>query len=112
MTIDSTVTRVGPSGRFELFAGGGIAALWVFSVGVFMMVIPVIGWVVGPAFMITAAVIAVFHLIGFFKNTAAYTASCPYCGAATIAGEPGSTGECSACKHHFSHHDSHLWKTE
>ena len=47
---------------FEIFAGGGLAALIIFSVGLFLLVVPVIGWVVGPALMITAALVLVVHL--------------------------------------------------
>ena len=112
MTIDTTVRRVNPPGRFEFFAGGGLAAVIIFSVGVFVMVVPIIGWAVGPALMITAGLIAVGHVIGMFRIKPGYEGDCPYCGSATPAGEPESVSQCETCKNQFIHRDNRLWKTE
>ena len=113
MTIDSAVTRIDTPGRFEMFAGGGIAAVVIFSVGVFLLVVPVLGWVVGPALMITAGLIALTHVVGMFSsNKPAYAGHCPYCGSPAAAGEPGSVGQCEACNHKFVHRESQLLKIE
>ena len=111
MAIDSKVKKVEPPGSFEILAGGGLAAVVIFSVGVFMMVVPLIGWVVGPALMIVAGVVAVVHMGQIFRRKAGYAGNCPYCGAPTVAGEPGSVGECHACWNKFVHRDNQLWKT-
>ncbi|MBZ5601420.1 MAG: hypothetical protein LAO79_03855 [Acidobacteriia bacterium] len=99
-------------GRFEMFAGGGLAAVVIFSVGVFMSVVPVIGWIVGPGLMITAGLIAIGHVVGIFRAKPSYTGHCPNCGAPAAAGDPGSVGMCEACHSGFAHHDNQLWKLE
>lgn len=113
MTIDSTVKRSDSPGRFEMFAGGGLAAVVIFSVGVFLMVVPVLGWIVGPALMITAGLIALTHVVGMFgSNKPGYAGNCPYCGSPATAGDPGSVGQCGACEKRFVHRDSQLRKIE
>jgi hypothetical protein len=109
MTIDSTVKKIDPPGWFEMFAGGGIAAVVIFSVGVFVMVIPVIGWILGPALMITAGLIALAHVVGMFRKKPDYAG---HCGSPAAAGDPGSVGQCGACQNRFVHHDSQLWQIE
>ena len=112
MTIDSTVRKIDAPAKFEMLAGGGLAAVVVFSVGVFLLVIPVLGWLLGPALMIVAGLIAISHVGGIFRRKPGYMANCPCCGAPTAAGEPGSTGECPECKSKFVHRESHLLKIE
>ena len=111
MTIDSSVKKI-DSPRFEIFAGGGLAAVMIFSVGVFMLVVPVIGWIVGPSLMITAGLIALAHLVGMFRNQPGYAGHCPDCGSPVTAGGPGSVSECGACKNRFVHRDGQLWMIE
>jgi hypothetical protein len=108
MAIDTTVRKVDPPALMEIFAGGGIAAVFLFSVGVFMSIVPVIGWVIGPGLMILAGVIAIAHIGGMFKRKPGYAGHCPHCGAEAIVGAPGTSGECEACKHKFVHRDAHL----
>lgn len=111
MTIDTTVKRINPPGRFEFFAGGGLAAIIFFSVGVFLMVIPILGWIIGPSLMILAGGIAVAHLMGMFRrNRPGYVGHCPYCGSEEIAGEPDSVSQCTSCGQRFTHHDHQLSK--
>jgi hypothetical protein len=112
MTIDSSVKRISPPGWFEMFAGGGLAAVVIFSVGVFVLVIPVLGWILGPALMITAGLIALVHVVEMFKKKADYVGHCPYCDASTTAGNPGSVSQCGACQHRFVHRDGQLWQIE
>jgi hypothetical protein len=112
MTIDSTVKRIGPPAAIEMLAGGGLAALIVFSVGVFLLVIPILGWVVGPALMVTAGLIAIAHLAEVFWSKAEYAGACPYCGAPANAPGPESVGECHACNHRFIQRNGELQKIE
>lgn len=112
MTIDSTVKKIDPPGWFEMFAGGGMAAVVIFSVGVFVLVIPVVGWILGPALMITAGLIALAHVVGMFSKKPDYAGHCPYCGSPASAGDPGSVGQCGACKNRFVHRDNQLWQIE
>lgn len=110
MTIDSTVKKIDSPAAIEMLAGGGLAAVVIFSVGVFLLVIPVIGWLVGPALMIAAGLIAIAHVTGIFWRKAEYTGHCPYCDAPAVASEPGSVGVCGACKNKFVHRDGQLCK--
>ncbi len=64
-------------GEFEIFAGGGIAAVMCFGVGVFLMVVPVLGWVVGSSLMLLAGLIALAHAVGMFKAASTYQGQCP-----------------------------------
>ncbi len=112
MTFDSTVKRIGPPAAIEMLAGGGLAAIIVFSVGVFLLVIPIFGWMVGPALMLTAGLIAIAHLAGVFRSKAEYAGACPYCGSRATADGPGSIGECSACKNRFIHQDGRFQQLE
>lgn len=108
MTIDSTVKRIEPPAAVEILTGGGIAFVVIFSVGVFLMIVPIIGWVAGPACMLTAMVILGLHIAGVIKSKPNYSGHCPYCGEETAAGEPGGTGRCGACKKTFVHRDGKL----
>ncbi len=112
MTIDTSVKKIDPPGLIEMLAGGGIAAVVIFSVGVFLLVVPIVGWVVGPALMIAAGLIALAHVGGIFSRKASYTGHCPSCGAAVTIGEPGSAGVCPECKSTFVHRNSQLRKIE
>jgi len=87
-----------------------MAFVVIFSVGVFLLVIPVIGWLLGPALMLIAGLIVMAHVGGIFSRKPAYAGHCPYCGAPAEAGDPGSIGECGACKNRFVHRDSQLLK--
>ena len=95
-----------------MFAGGGIAAVICFSVGVFLLIVPVLGWIVGPSLMLMAGLIATVHLIGMFRGRSTYEGHCPYCGAPATAGNPGSMGRCGACKHRFEHRDGQFWQSD
>lgn len=108
MTIDTTVKRIDPPTKWEMLAFGSVAFVFVFSVGVFLTIIPVVGWVAGPALMITAIVIAAAHIAGLFRRKTGYAGHCPHCGEAAMAGDPETTGICGACHHKFLHHQSHL----
>jgi type IV secretory pathway TrbD component len=110
MTIDCTVRRIDPPGIVEMLAGGGLAAVVIFSVGVFLMVIPLIGWLVGPALMISAGVILLADMRGIFRRKTGYAGHCPSCGEPAMAGDPESVGECGACHSPFVHHDGQLVK--
>jgi len=112
MTIDSTVKRINPPGFVEMLAGGELAALIIFSVGVFLMVVPVIGWLAGPALMIVAVLVGIAHVVGIFEKKPGYAGHCPYCGADAIAGDPGSVSKCDECKNRFVHREGRLWKVE
>ncbi len=113
MTIDSTATRIEPRPtQFEMFAGGSIAAVICFSVGVFLLVVPVVGWIVGPSLMLTAGLIALAHAVGLLQNRSTYKGRCPYCGAPVTAGDPGSMGRCGACKHRFEHSEGQFLQSE
>jgi hypothetical protein len=113
MTINSSVEKIRPQAtRFEIFAGGGLAAVVIFSIGVFLLVVPVLGWIVGPSLMLAAGIIALVHLVLMFRSKPHYTGHCPYCGSATTAGEPGSISECAACKNTFVHREGQLCKIE
>ena len=109
---DTTVKRIDSPGRFEMFAGGGIAAIIIFSVGVFMMVVPVLGWIVGPSLMIAAGLLASAHVFGMFHKPPKYAGNCPHCGLASDAGNPGDLTECSGCGKEFMHRDRQLVKAE
>lgn len=108
MTIDSTVKRIDPPANIEILAGGGLAAVIIFSVGVFMMVVPVIGWIVGPALMLTAGVIAIVHVGEVFRKKPEYVGHCPFCGAEVVAGDPDSIHTCGACKKEFVRREDKL----
>ena len=111
MTIDSSVKRSDPP-VVEMLAGGGLATLIIFSVGVFMMVVPVIGWIVGPALMLTAGLIAAIHVAEIFRAKPDYAAHCPYCNAPVHPADRDSTGACGTCNHRFANRDGLLSKTE
>jgi len=108
MTIDSTVKRIEPPATIEILAGGGLAAVIFFSVGVFMTVVPVIGWIIGPALMITAGLIAILHIGEIFGKKAEYVGHCPSCGAQASAGEPESVHICAACKKQYVYREDKL----
>lgn len=112
MTIDSTVKRINPPAAIEMLAGGGIAFVVIFSVGVFLMIVPIVGWIAGPACMLTAALILIAHVAGVMKSKPNYTGHCPYCGAEAPAGEPGSSARCPECKKAFAHQNGQLLKLE
>lgn len=109
MTIDSTVHRIDPH-SIEILAGGGIAAVILFSVGVFLMVVPILGWVVGPALMLLAGVVAIAHVGEVFRSKPEYAGHCPNCGAEVVVGDTGSVGTCAACSARFEHRDGRLVK--
>jgi hypothetical protein len=112
MTIDSTVRKVEPPAAFEILAGGGIAAVVVFSVGVFLMIVPILGWIVGPCCMLAAGVILIAHIAGVIKSKPNYASHCPHCGAEAEAGEPESNGRCAVCRNAFVHTNGRLWKLQ
>lgn len=112
MTTDCSVKRIEAPGRFEIFAGGGLATVIIFSVGIFMMVVPIVGWVVGPTLIVLAGLIAIAHLTRLFRNRPAYSGHCPCCGLPAFAGEPGTTGVCYSCKNRFIHRDGALHRLD
>jgi len=111
MTIDNSVRRIA-SPRFEFAAGGGIAAVVIFSVGVFMLVVPILGWIIGPGLMLTGILVAIWHFGGIFRNKANYAGHCPYCGAVANVGSAGSVAECPGCQRSFIHRDGKLNKLD
>jgi len=112
MTIDNIVTKIDLPGWFEIFAGGGLTAVILFSVGILFLAVPVIGLILGPAMMLTAGLVAITHVGLMFRHKHGYAGHCPHCGASVDAGEPGSVGECGDCQNKFVHRDNHLWEIE
>ena len=110
MTIDTTVRKVEPPGWFEVLAGGGIAAVVIFSVGVFLSIVPILGWVLGPALMILAGLIFAWHVYEMFSRKPSYSGHCPYCGEPVLSGGPGAVGQCAACKNRFVQREDQLYK--
>lgn len=110
MTIDPTPKKIDPPGVLEMIAGGGIAAVVIFSVGVFLLVVPIVGWVVGPSLMVLAGLIAIAHIGGIFMRKPAYAGQCPHCGEPVTIGGPGSVSQCAACKNKFIHRRGQLLK--
>jgi hypothetical protein len=114
MTTDSAVKKIERSpqtGVPEMIFGGGIAFVVIFSVGVFLMIVPILGWIAGPSLMIAAGLVAVWHISRILRRNPEYSGPCPYCGAPATAGGEGSVSRCGACKKRFLHEEGGFWKT-
>lgn len=109
MTIDTTVKKSGSTaGRGELVASGLMEAVFCFMVGVLLLVVPVIGWILGPALMLLAALIIVVHGAALLTRRSGYVGRCPHCGAKTTVHSEDGTGRCPVCRRRVALHDGEL----
>lgn len=114
MTTDSAVKKIERSpqtGVPEMIFGGGLAFVVIFSVGVFLMVVPILGWIAGPSLMLLAGVVLVWHLSRILRRKPEYSGPCPYCGAQATAAGDGTVSRCGACKKRFLHEEGQFLKT-
>ena len=106
--IDSTVTRKEAAPFLQRAGMGIVGAIVCFILGAGMLIIPIIGWILGPIMMIGS--------IGIFGNSFSaqptYTGKCPYCGRTVLAGNPEDVRKCISCKNRFVHRAGQLWKIE